>query len=350
MDFLQQSGIIDCDGLYSKDGGKALGYKFHDIFISRIKEVEINKPTLFKKITDNVNTANNVVDDALKSSKEYFLNSFSIDFTRAEKFIENLYQKEIREANTQNQIFDCINRYNAYYMSIAAIRDNHLFYRKNKTNGRVDTNLTSLKKELKQFITTPDLYQLDIVNSQPLFLGFLVKDFKSNNSTSNTLSLYSYLCGPKFTSEMNKYMTWCRTGQFYENFKNEYNLTTGRTINRDKVKTMTYTILFSPTDAAYAKQANDIFKSIFPGIFRFINDYKKGQHNKLAIDLQKLESSMCIDTIIPLLNAKGIKHHYTIHDAWLMDDYDRYQGEQIIREAFYKKYGVEPKIYPTQLT
>lgn len=347
MDFLQSNNIVECDGKYSKQSGKALGYRYNQKYISKLIEVEITKPTLFKRLTGKINEANTVVE-YLAESKGHFLNTFDIDYRRALNFIDNLYNKEVKDAKTQKQIFDCIYRYNAYFMSISCIRDKHLFYRKNDTNGRVDTNLTSLKKELKQFITVPDLRQLDITNSQPLFLGFLIKELKTKISTSNSLSHYSYLCTPKFTLELDKYITWCRIGKFYENFKAEHNLTTKRTIDRAQVKKMTYTILFAPPDAAYAKQANNTFKSIFPYIYKFLCDYKKGQHNRLAIDLQRLESSMCIDIIVPLLNQANIKH-YTIHDAWIMDKLDSYKAEQLIKDAFHKKYGVEPKIEPSEI-
>lgn len=348
--WLISNNIIECDEKYSKDGGKAKGYRFSNQFISTIDKAEVTKPTLFKRITKKINELNGEIQEQFETSKSYFLNTLKIDYAKAINYLDKQLFVELTNVSDISKRLEIINRYNYYYLSVYSINDGHLFFKKNKTNGRIDTNLTSLKKELKQFIAIPNLYQIDIVNSQPLFLFFLIKKFMAGlKHNPNISTIYSYLCSRNFTLELDKYLNWCRFGQFYENLKNEFNLTTKRTIDRDKVKTMTYTILFSPNDAAYAKEANNVFKLIFPGIYRFIYDYKKDGHNRLAIDLQKLESSMCIDVIVPLLSAKGIKH-YTIHDAWLMDGLDRYHAEQIIKEAFFKEYGVEPKLYPTRIT
>lgn len=343
--FLIQNNIIECDGQYSKDGGKALGYRFNATFVSKLMAVEIAKVSLFKKITTNVNKANNSVKELLKENKEHFLNTFQIDFAKAERYIDKLYRQQIQKANTFQEQIECIHRYNAYFMSISAINDGHLFFRQNDTNYRVDTNLTSLKSELRSFITTPNLCQLDIVNSQPLFLYFLIKRFVADKTIINkSLPPYSYLCCDFFRAEMSKYLNWCRTGNFYENFRMEYNLTTNKTLkHKDEVKPIVYTILFAPNNMKSAIQSTEVFRQIFPNITRFVSEYKKNNHKRLAIDLQRLESDMCITTIVPLLNTAGIKH-YTVHDAWLCDTLDSYKAEMIIKEAFYKQYKVEPSI------
>lgn len=332
--WLIDNKIIQCDGLYSKDGGKALGYKFSDEFNSKLTNVAITKPTLFKRITKNINEEKVSTDISIKSNKEYLINNLKIDYNNAITYIDNLYNKEIQIANTHKQKIDCINRYNSYFMSISAINDGYLFMRKNKTNGRVDSNLTSLKKELKQFIYPKNLYQIDIVNSQPFFLYFLIersdKEIKPNKD------------------EMEKYLHWCRTGKFYENFYLEYNLTTGKTLDRPQVKKIIYTILFGHNECQWAKPSNDVFKFIFPSIFKFVSDYKKEKHNKLAIDLQKLESSLCIDVIVPMLNIAGVSH-FTIHDAWLVDSTLRETAKNIVSEAFYKTMGTEPKLEETKI-
>jgi len=83
MFYLQSNKIIECDGKYSKDSGKALGYRFYPEYISKITTVTIEKPTLFKRITGKVNEANNAVENLLKPNRDHFLSTFKIDHKKA---------------------------------------------------------------------------------------------------------------------------------------------------------------------------------------------------------------------------------------------------------------------------
>lgn len=77
-------------------------------------------------------------------------------------------------------------------MSVNAINDGQLHFNSNKTNNRIDTNLTSLKSELKKFIISePTLYQIDIVNCQPFLLSVILNEDKYARLNTDELAMYT---------------------------------------------------------------------------------------------------------------------------------------------------------------
>jgi hypothetical protein len=336
---LKENKIIICDGFYSKNSGKALGYRFDDKYISKLIEVEINSKPLSKKIINNKNTRNNLVADTYKPAKDYFLNTFSINYEGALRYIDSWYDDSILSLNTllcgeflnkeyHKEWIKVVNKYNYLKMSICAINDGYLFFKKNQTNGRIDTNLTSLKGELKQFIVKENLWQIDIINSQPFIL---------------TLLLNSLLCGENLIEkkELIRYTEWTSAGIFYERFETEYFNKTSKVLNRKEIKNIMFCIFYSK-NTSYIKEKN-IFKTMFPTIMKWIDEQKKDKHNEFAIKLQKIESKICIDIICTELNKANI-NYYTIHDAWLVDEKDVKETEKIIYRMFYKHFYRRPEL------
>jgi len=212
-------------------------------------------------------------------------------------------------------------------MSISSINDGNLFFRYSNTNGRIDTNLTNLKAELKQFINTPNLYQIDIVNSQPFILSHL---------------LNSPLCSSFLDKkELEKYTDWTSAGIFYEMFEREYFNKTSNVLTRKQIKDLMFCIFYSK-NGSYIKEKN-IFKSIFPTIMKFIDEQKKDKHNEFSIRLQKIESKICINIICKELDKENIKY-YTIHDAWLVDEKNIKKTRDIIIRKFYDNFYRRPEL------
>lgn len=325
MDYLKSNGILDCDGIYSKEKGKALGYRINDNYFSKLIKVEIEKPTLAKKIMSNINKEKSRVNDKYKKYKSFFVSSFKINFEKANNYLSTLYLNPPYVVTFSEKI-KLINKYNHLYMAISAINDGDLFFRHNKTNGRIDTNLTNLKSELKQFISIPNLIQLDIVNSQPYILSLYLKSKGLLDS---------------------KFMNWTERGIFYENFEKEYHKQTGKTLTRKEVKEIMFCIFYSKNESY--KKEKSIFKSIFPKEYEMIEIEKMNKHNQLAIKMQRLESEICIDTICQELDKVNVKY-FTIHDAWIVDRLDEFKVKEMVEREFMKKYRSMPKIKIEQIT
>lgn len=342
FNILKTSHIIISDNIFSKNRGKALGYKFNDELISTLIDIEIHSKPLSKKIINNKNSRNNLVADKYKVYKEHFIETFNIDYPEALKYINNLMEESISNLSLNSPLcgekyskewIKIVNKYNHLYMSINAINDGELFFRKNKTNGRVDTNLTNMKGELKKFIAVPNLYQIDIINSQPFILSLL---------------LNSPLCGEKLDKkELEKYTNWTSAGIFYEMFTREYFNKTSKVLERKDIKDIMFCIFYSK-NGSYRKEKM-IFSNMFPSIMKYIEEEKMSKHNEFAIRLQKIESKICIDIICEELHKENIKY-YTIHDAWLVDLKDVEATEKIIHRMFYKSFYRRPELKIEKIT
>jgi hypothetical protein len=330
-------GIIECDNTYSKIGGKALGYRFNDDYISKLISVEIEKEILTKKIIKNKNERNNAVNEKLHQYKNHFLSTFKIDYDNAIKHLDDWFYNSTTNLNSllcgaklNPEWVKIVNKYNHIFISLSAINDGELYFRKNNTNGRIDTNLTSLKSEYKKFIIGKDLYQVDIINSQPFILY---------------LYLNSLLCGAKLNEndkkELERYGDWTSSGLFYELFEKTYFNKTGKALNRKEIKNMMFCIFYSK-NGSYRKEKN-IFKTIFPFIMSYIEELKKEKHNEFAIKLQKIESKICIDKICNKLDLENIKY-WTIHDAWLISYNDIKKVVNIIHNEFLNNFYRRPEL------
>jgi hypothetical protein len=100
--------------------------------------------------------------------------------------------------------------------------------------------------------------------------------------------------------------------------------------------------IFYSKNNSYVKEKN-IFKTIFPTIYKWISDEKKNKHNEFAIKLQKIESDICIDCICSELDKNNIEY-YTIHDAWLVEDKYIDDTSNIIKKCFTMQFMSNPKI------
>ncbi len=351
MNFLKENKIIECDGLYSKSGGKALGYRFNIIYISKTESVEINTFTLSRRIINNKNKRNSYVKADLKVARDHFMNTFKIDYKNALNSLNLWWEREsgdiltnipsivvgisedslnihhpegvILDKNHLERFCKLINMYNTSFIKLAAINDGDLFFHQNTTNGRVDTNLTSLNKEYKRFIIQPTpLNQLDIRNSQPFMLALTLLDHPKND-------------------EINRFIKHTSKGTFYDDFTKTYFKTTAKEIKEGEIKKLIFRIFYSENHH-YRKEKN-IFKKVYPHIYSLIEKEKIKNYKSFAIKLQRIESSMCIDTICPVLNKHNIKY-YTIHDAWVVSEKDVSKTQEIIFNAFIERYNTHPQL------
>jgi hypothetical protein len=338
QEFLYQNGIIKCDNKYSIIRGKALGYKFSDEYVSKLISVDIKKKTISGRIIKNKNERNNLVNEDLKLYRDYYLSTFKIDYEKSLEYLNNWFNISISLLTPSYEVtfldkewIKLVNQYNHIFISINAINDGDLYFRKNTTNGRIDTNLTSLKSEYKKFIVSDkDLYQIDIINSQPfilyLYLNSLLREVKLNQNEKKELDMYG---------------DWTSSGLFYEMFERTYFNKTGKTLTRKEIKYIMFCIFYSK-NGSYKKE-KDIFKSILPKIMKWIEDEKQTKHNEFAIKLQKIESKICIDKICKELDKQEIQY-YTIHDAWLVDKSDINKLTKIVYSMFYKYLNRRPEL------
>lgn len=366
LEVLINNNIIECDEIYSKDGGKAKGYRFNKDLISLLIKVELTKKTLSGKIIKNRNKRYIETPKDLIKSRDYFYNNFNLDYDKAIEWVNNWFNDELYYLNTNYNLYLCggkiQNEYdkefktltikNCYYISqIENIRDRELYFNRNKTNNRLDTNLTNLKGELKKFITIPNLTQIDLSNSQPYILYLTILNYYytyvagiSKTNTNNIIEINK--------EELEMYGEWVSSGQYYENFMNykfpphKYSININN-LDRNLIKDIMFKVFYSHNDLY--PELKDIFKSIFPTIYNWIYEYKKENYKSLSIKMQKIESEMCIDIISQELDKLNI-NYLTIHDAWLVDNNDIPKVKEIIESKFKEKYNNIPHLKTEKIT
>jgi hypothetical protein len=210
---------------------------------------------------------------------KWFNEKLQIDVQGAEQEVEQLFpeQKGAIRGTRKGKSGIWNKRYKAMY-SIHKFAKQEFYYGLDDNVGRFHTNLTNIKKELRNYITYngEKLVNVDIKNSQPLFstllldknfwnkkgklISILNKPLQSSppsliNNTSSNLSSsnpYSFSITIIMTVELlesidnkvfKQYKSFVNSGKFYE--KVSKLLYPNSDFNKQKVKEMVYTVFFS---------------------------------------------------------------------------------------------------------
>jgi hypothetical protein len=189
-------------------------------------------------------------------------------------------------------------------LTIESISDGDLFYHFD-TYGRFHTNFTILKSFIRKNFLRIDgepTVEIDIKNSQPLFLNKIIQNTNSDLLNDDEVSLYSHLT---------------LSGGFYKYLQEQLG------INEKKmIKDIVYKIFFGKN---YATEYDKKFKSVFPKIYGFIRNFKKNHkdYKSLSYELQRLESNFIFNKVINHIynNHPNIKI-ITCHDSLICKQSD----------------------------
>lgn len=373
IDYAIESGWIKrygdtekCDGFY-KIGTQAKTYKITSEYLGTTKNWLITDKTINKKVQKIINAYRKLPLKYLSYSKSNYFKTFSIDKNQAFKAIEDKAIEAIRTAIKPNESIthqECLtlirctkdNTYLKYRLSnetnksinnilhcvimqqlqVQSINEGYLFYKRNKTNGRLDSNLTSLPGFLKVFIINDrgeDLVNIDIKNSQPFFFYTLLK----NDNTIHPI-------------ELEKYKSLVLSGNLYEYLIEEYSkITTTPSFRsktqeekRDYMKSILFKIFYSQVSSYQPYKT--FFFSMFPTIMVFINEKNRLKHNTMAIELQTMESFTIIDKLLIKLQDKKITP-LTIHDSFLCAESEVDTIMHEINEVFTHLYDCVPSFH-----
>jgi hypothetical protein len=177
------------------------------------------------------------------------------------------------------------------------------------------TNFTILKSFIRKnclLIDNEETTEIDIKNSQPLFLNKLIE--------SDGMSIVD-------ESEFQLFRILTSSGNFYQ-----YLMDNSEFKQKKLVKEMVYKVLFGKN---FRSKGDSLFKKLFPTIYLFIKEYKTLHNNYkvLSHDLQNLESCLIFNKII-----KEIMYIYpeiklvTIHDSIVCQK----KYKEIVEKIFYR--------------
>lgn len=292
MDYLIDNKILNLEGDYCK-GKFTKKYSINnDILINDLKRYKNKDSILIKKnkakllqLKEQFSKENDLIDQDVKNKLIEDLFYIDIQFEKSIYYLDNL----------EDKTHDVYNK-NKY--SVEAIDDKHIFYHFDDF-GRMHTNYTILKSFIRKnclLIEGEETFEVDIQNSQPLFLTKIISSWNNTNIDQNEYSLFRQLT---------------LNGKFYDYVMDRLNIK-----DRNIIKKMTYKVFFGKNNK-HSKE-DIMFSSLFPSIHEFIKVYKKFHNNykQLAYDLQKLESNLIFNKVIKKVmdlypNARII----TVHDS-----------------------------------
>jgi len=299
---------------YGMNYSKYIDYLVEKEFITLVSNYYVNKKAKTYKINYfDLNTIKRVrINDSIlnkKNTRTYIENSITnhnnspIDTKIRKRLVEDLYHVQVDYKNSINYLNQLkkdgnieLNKYYKNYTSLDSIANNYLFFKFDEY-GRFHTNFTILKREIRQNfikIDGEDIIEIDIKNSQPLFLSILLREELDKDD-----------------KEIKNFIWLAEQGLFYDYIVDKFN-----NLKRSDVKLLTYKVLFGHNGINSIE--NKIFQNVFPKIYDYIIEFKKLNNNYriLAHTLQRMESDFIFGKVIKEIYEKipNIKL-FTVHDS-----------------------------------
>jgi len=317
---------------------KKIVKKRYEIRKIRAKNVELAKSRYYKSFRINVVDAMKAISDKTFNEIYELAKKYNIIFSEEEiiDIIEckddfNVNKAKLSVLDTKNELVGILQRMVINQTQVQSINDGWLYFKRNKTNNRLDTNLTTLPSYLRAFIISDDvLWHIDIKNSQPFFLYCHLKYDKLFNSFD----------------ELEEYGRLVQNGELYETFGEFWTKETGEVKTRQQIKEMICKIFYSKFHSF--KKYKDVFEKMFPNIMAHIYYVNSVVHNTLAIQLQTMESHMVLDEIMFKLGEKKITP-FTIHDSFICADDELQEVLATIKDNFITKYKITPELHVNKL-
>lgn len=351
---LEDAGHLVCDHHYEQ-GCKSFGFKVGDQYAGvKYKTVEITSTIVKRAILKERKKQEIDITLAVHHWLRRWINDADFNTAAAQKIVQT--------ADQQLHVLEMSQDYKRF--SVCQF-------------GRCHTVLTNLDKDFRRFVTfrNQQLQEVDLVNSQPFFLGVLVLHFylnggkvvnhkdifrlqsllspNSNSSggkediTTHTLHYEgspSQLLKPQdfmatfldalallenvtFPDDVRLYLKTVTDGQLYELFQDNG-------VSRKEAKEEMFRVLFGRSKCAK-------FQEMFPSVWEIIQTIKAKDYRHLAHLLQRLESFVMIECVVQrIMDRHPDLPVLTIHDSLLTCQPEKVRT--ILTEVF-QEIGLMPK-------
>ncbi|WP_036153882.1 hypothetical protein [Maribacter forsetii] len=347
---LKESGIVECDDIFSEEAQKPLFYRVPSkYFLGNEETVKVN---ISYKGLDNVQ------DGAIISRTRDFIENLYIPYSKLEDAIEQVLYDVSTEMYRENYAIGeerikytdgvktftsytakaiikaskfgrtliedqgnyfmmDINSYRAlkrsnlekaYKQTLENLRSGNIYVSRNRTNQRLDTNLTNMPNFIFELIANENkLKQIDAVNSQYAILANLMKN----------------------DGLLGRFIEDAQNGELYENIEKELNLE-----HRNDAKKGLMKIIFAPNDTKNIYKEG--LENLYPELIKYSESikYQKG-YKELSIMLQNCESNLYIDHLLKSLQDLGIECT-SKHDSIICRQSDVDFVEQLMKQEMLK--------------
>ncbi|MBN8643126.1 MAG: hypothetical protein J0L86_15045 [Flavobacteriales bacterium] len=279
---------------------------------------------------------------SLNSSSKYFYlkkmfnsNDLNIDLNLAVDHCNSRFKEHQDYKKYVTEMTKIVELYNGEYK----------VYYKKKKDGRLHTNITSLPKVYRQFITYKNepLVEVDLSNSIIYFLAVIVKhssiedNILEDDIMAHIPLLYMFVKSLRSIENIEVELLWklATNGEFYNSFIEDFDKIfsfedykkifekdndkpyTGDIKQKKKVaKKQVLSMIFAKPNSY--KNIQTIFCSKFPKLLESINDFKiNNGHKKMSHLLLQLESLVMLGVVGKDYNRKHYKKAptLTLHDC-----------------------------------
>lgn len=337
VNFLISLGLLETDGSYQV-GVKSRGYRigpvlrdlswrpaeYSEILESLPIKIKTKHRTLWHKASQyftsslenapaEVKESAIIIDKNLK--KTYITLSFKLKDILMDasivKHAQNMAKK--KESWSAEKIMD------GYMESIRAFNDGEFFTTYDPTTGRVFTNITNMKKEIRKclFADGEKLVSVDLKSCQPVLLSILYNDSIAEHAAEKE----------KFTKIVSE--------------NDIYNYLSGPDVPRSEAKVGMFILMFAKP-WSHKGAAWDKFSTEFPILAGLITETKKKfGYKHLSRLMQQKEASIMISCVMQELHDRGI-YGLSCHDSVICKPGDLETVKEIINRHFYNHMGFLP--------
>lgn len=260
------------------------------------------------------------------------LSHFSIDRKRASGILDDMVSRgEVTESCARRELRK-VDRFNMAGRSRTA-----LFVKKDRF-GRIHTNITQLKKEVRYrclYCDGKPTAGVDIKSSQGAFLGAILRsladplgvlDLNSSATLAELRRNADVVGRPGYLDECDRYDALLREGRLYEFFSEELSsdFDLGRTVGREEAKHMFFVMLFGPLftegeDDGDRAAVRRVWAEHFPSLLLAIERMKAGNYAALAREMQRIESNFVFDRVVPRVVEELRCPYCTVHDSIIVE-------------------------------
>jgi len=375
LDHLVKNQYLRTDMKYIV-GKKSFGYIINEYktYKASPKRIEIKDYTIRKKKIAEIKEQEKELKLSAKSHPyltKWFNEKLQINIQGAELKVEELFPEQTGpiKGTRKGKASRWTKRYKAI-QSINKFANQEFYYGADDNVGRFHSNLTNIKRELRDFITYDGqkLVNVDIKSAQPLFSTLLLnEEFWTKNgevlSINHFPSIIPLLSNSSSNSFSSTIIMLVKTLQHIDNklFKRYQSLVYSENFykmisklfypkapfEKQKIKEMIYTVFFSSNRfiGQPGAQAKRDFRTNFPEIYEVFRLIKKNNHRALAHILQRIESTIMIQHVAKRISEERPELPiFTIHDSLATTVGNQDYVSLIIKEETARLTGLNAKL------
>jgi len=335
------NGLVECNGSYSTES-RAKGYRVRSPYAEAKWEL--------REVTDE-RLMWRLLKWRSKRRRDEWGNIMSCQIAVAPDVCRFLWEKmqrcQIREDAPVDDFAPEVS------VAVDKIRRGDWFFHVDRY-GRIHTNIANLKREMRPYLLVDDqsLVNVDIANSQPLFVGILSAGRRGRQGGTGQQQGGSHQGGNLYVRhlppagvgfaaaapDLRRYLELCEEGRLYRYVAERL----AKRLDYDTLKRRVLATIYdkdSHRNAVYR-----VLDQQFPTLMSFTREVKRGDYRRLAQLAQRAESRFMYGQVVPrLMRERPGLFVATIHDSVLVPRGEEEYVRDVMASEF-RRLGVNPTL------